>query len=226
MAISIIVSRIRYLINVNICKLNIKYIWKKSNRNNKTSIAGTFNTFLLDHIRTERIIVGKHTYGRLNIDCSGDKNEGLEIGAYCSISNKARFLLGGEHNYSCVSTYPFDSMLFGTSSIGMTKGKIIIKDDVWIGDNTLILSGVTIGQGAVIAAGSVVTSDVPPYAIVGGVKSRVIKYRFSEHIIQQLLQLDYNRIDFNKVSKSKLEEKITEDNIYQIVEALQHSYIV
>lgn len=67
-----------------------------------------------------------------------------------------------------------------------SKGDIVVKDDVWIGYGSIILSGVHIGQGAVIAAGSVVSHDVPPYAIVGGVPARLIKYRFSEEMTKKL----------------------------------------
>lgn len=71
------------------------------------------------------------------------------------------------------------------------KGNIIVNDDVWIGDSALILSGVEIGQGAVIAAGAVVTEDVPPYAVVGGVPAKVIKYRFRDDVIKELVKIDY-----------------------------------
>lgn len=75
------------------------------------------------------------------------------------------------------------------------KGNIIVNDDVWIGDSALVLSGVEIGQGAVIAAGAVVTEDVPPYAVVGGVPARVIKYRFTDDVIKELVKIDYAKVD-------------------------------
>ena len=71
----------------------------------------------------------------------------------------------------------------------------MVDDDVWIGYGVIVMSGVHIGQGAVIAAGAVVTKDVPPYAIVGGVPSKVIKYRFNQSIIGFLLTLDYEKLD-------------------------------
>ena len=67
-------------------------------------------------------------------------------------------------------------------------------DDVWLGHNAIVLSGVTIGQGAVVAAGALVVNDVPPYSIVGGVPAKVIKYRFTEDVIQKLLNVDYSKI--------------------------------
>lgn len=75
------------------------------------------------------------------------------------------------------------------------KGNIIVNDDVWIGDSALILSGVEIGQGAVIAAGAVVTEDVPPYAVVGGVPAKIIKYRFRDDVIKELVKIDYAKVD-------------------------------
>ena len=77
---------------------------------------------------------------------------------------------------------------------GVSKGNIIVDDDVWIGFRSTILSGVHIGQGAIVAAGSLVTKDVPPYAIVGGVPAKVIKYRFSPEMITELLKVDYNQL--------------------------------
>ncbi len=81
------------------------------------------------------------------------------------------------------------------------ESPIVIGNDVWIGQDVLILStGINIGDGAIVAVGSVVTKDVPPYAIVGGVPARVIKYRFEEHIIEQLMQLKWWQYDFTHFS--------------------------
>ena len=99
---------------------------------------------------------------------------------------------------------------------GVSKGDIHLDDDVWIGYGATILSGVHIGQGAVIAAGAVVTRDVPPYAVAGGVPAKVIEYRFNEEIISFLLTLDYSKLD------SKL---ITEhlDDLYVSIDELSLS---
>lgn len=81
------------------------------------------------------------------------------------------------------------------------ESPIVIGNDVWIGQDVLILStGINIGDGAIVAAGSVVTKDVPPYAIVGGVPARIIKYRFEDHIIEQLMQLKWWQYDFTNFS--------------------------
>ena len=97
----------------------------------------------------------------------------------------------------------------------ITKGPIIISDDVWIGFGCLILSGVKIGQGAVVAAGSVVTKDIEPYAIVGGTPAKFIKYRFDKEIRDKLLKIDFSKIDDNFILENKehLYDEINADNI-------------
>ena len=91
-----------------------------------------------------------------------------------------------------LSSYPFDNYYTNYSHVAPTKGPIIVGDDVWIGLNSIILSGVTIGQGAVIGARSVVAKDVPPYAVYAG--NKVVKYRFNDDIIQKLLKFDYSKL--------------------------------
>ncbi|MBK7803608.1 MAG: CatB-related O-acetyltransferase [Chloracidobacterium sp.] len=82
----------------------------------------------------------------------------------------------------------------------LSKGPILIKDDVWIGTRATIMSGLTIGQGAIVAAGSVVVKDVPPYSIVAGTPAKVIKYRFDEQTIRSLLAvIDYSKLDDHDV---------------------------
>ena len=83
----------------------------------------------------------------------------------------------------------------------MSKGDITVDNDVWIGYGATIMSGVHIGQGAIVAAGAVVTKDVPPYAIVGGVPAKVIKYRFEPELIKELLKIDYSKLTKEKVEK-------------------------
>lgn len=80
-----------------------------------------------------------------------------------------------------------------------SKGDIVIHDDVWIGYGAIITSGLEIGQGAVIAAGSVVTKNIPPYAIVGGNPAHIIRYRFDEELRLKLCTLDLSKIDVETI---------------------------
>lgn len=179
--------------------------WRKINPHNRTEL---FCILPLD-----KIVVGKATYGRLNVLCySWSDTEKLIIGNYCSISSSAVFMLGGGHDYTHLSTYPFRNKISSVDE-SLSKGNIVLEDDVWIGEHATILSGVTIGQGAVIAAGAVVTKNVPPYAIVGGVPAKVIKYRFSQKIIDRLIQIDF----------SKLDEKMVREHIDELYETVDEN---
>ena len=105
-----------------------------------------------------------------------------------------------DHAVDRISTFPFKVKCLETAEYeAVSKGDIIVDDDVWIGQNAVILSGVHIGQGAVVAAGAVVSKDVPPYAVVGGVPAKVIKYRFSQEIIDELMKVDYSKLDVELV---------------------------
>ncbi|MPM91431.1 Virginiamycin A acetyltransferase [bioreactor metagenome] len=149
----------------------------------------------------EKISVGKYTYGPLNITYFSNQNEKLIIGNYCSISAGVKFILGGEHHPEYLMNYPFKLYMLPNDDIDdrRTKGTIVVGDDVWIGTDSIILSGVTIGQGAIIAAGSVVSKDVPPYAIY--TTNRIIKYRFQQDVIDKLLKIDFSRLDFESVKE-------------------------
>ena len=103
------------------------------------------------------------------------------------------------------------------------KGPIVIGDDAWIGYDCTILSGVTIGQGAVVAAGSVVTKDVPPYAVVGGTPARVIKYRFTPDVVEKMLTLDYAQLGDEAILRNQelLGQPITSDNVDAVLARLR-----
>lgn len=155
----------------------------------------------------KNITVGNFSYGVLNVHSSNLKYN-LVIGNFCSIAEDVMFLLSSDHNTRSVSSFPFKVKVLNDCDYeGVSKGDIIVDDDVWIGYGATIMSGVHIGQGAVVAAGAVVTRDVPPYAIVGGVPAKVIKYRFESEMIEELLKVDYN-----KLTKEDIEKHI--DDLY------------
>lgn len=148
-----------------------------------------------------KILIGNGTYGEITVYQFDNRCGFLRIGNYCSIAPEVTFLTGGEHSCNTISTYPFQSRLFHTYVDTLTKGDICIDDDVWIGYGATILSGVHIGQGAVVAAGAVVAKDVPPYAVVSGVPAKVIKYRFGSELIEELLKVDYGKLDAVAIEK-------------------------
>ena len=168
---------------------------------------------------SSKIEVGKKTYGIINLIDSSPLNNKLIIGSYCSIGPDVRFLLGGEHNLDTISTYPFKVNVLGESKESKSKGNIILHDDVWIGTNAIVCSGVEVGQGAVIAAGSVVSKNVPPYAIVGGNPAKIIRYRFDEPIIKRLISIDIVKL-LDKFSKEDCElfySTLNEENLDKIL---------
>lgn len=143
----------------------------------------------------ELIKCGKYSYGSPYVFSFKNKNEKLEIGHFVSIAENVSFLLSGNHNIDTFSTFPFKNHYFGEKiGEGWGKGPITVCDDVWIGYGAIILSGVTIGQGAVVAAGSVVTKDVEPYSIVGGNPAKLIKYRFSKELIEEMKKIDFSKL--------------------------------
>ena len=123
----------------------------------------------------------------------------LQIGKFCSIACGAKFLFNSaNHTLSSLSTYPFPLFFveWGLEKKDVTnawdnKGDIVIGNDVWIGYEAVILAGVTIGDGAIIGTRAVVTKNVPPYTIVGGVPAKPIKKRFSEETISALLEIQW-----------------------------------
>lgn len=172
--------------------------------------------------------IGRFTYGfnlKNVLYHSKNKSEKLIIGDFCSIAPYVQFILASDHPYKGLSTFPFKVKILGHDTEAISKGDIIVKDDVWIGLNSIILSGVTIGQGAIVAAGSVVTKDVPAYSIVGGNPARVIKYRFEPEVVEELKKFDFSTLTEDKVKKlgEKLYTEITKDNVKTIIAEIQNS---
>jgi acetyltransferase-like isoleucine patch superfamily enzyme len=135
--------------------------------------------------------IGEGSYGYPDV-VFYDAGAMLKVGKYCGFAPKVTILLGGEHHHDWVSSYPFSLLnedASGLSGYPFTKGDVVIGNDVWIGYDSLILSGVTIGDGAVIAAKSLVAKDVDPFAVVGGVPAKLIRYRFDEPTIGSLREI-------------------------------------
>lgn len=176
-----------------------------------------------DDIEYHGCKIGRYTYGYR--DLLKDFPIAKSIGRYCSINGTARVV--NNHAIDCVTTHPFlDHRMFYSwdkqeerKRLCMKYGKygkefnsytspirsnkdIIIGNDVWIGANVVILPGVTIGDGAILAAGAVVTKDVDPYAIVGGVPATVIKKRFSDDIIDKLLEIKWWDWSIEKIEEN------------------------
>lgn len=180
-----------------------KFIWRTRNKQNDTILGGSFDMSLVQ--------IGKNTYGLIDVYAC-HREAKLYIGNYCSIAPDVKFLLSVDHPISYISTFPFKVQINREPTEAITKGDIIIDDDVWIGQRATILSGVHIGQGAIIAAGAVVTKDVPPYAMSGGVPAKIIKYRFTPEIIEKMLKIDYSKLDKQTIQNNidKLYEPVTE----------------
>lgn len=159
--------------------------------------------FLKPLITSAKIVVGDYTYyddpdGATNFAernvLYGYGPERLVIGKYCAIAAQTKFIMAGaNHSTTGVSTFPFT--IFGGEWAASTldlissipsRGDTVVGNDVWLGFASLVMPGVRIGNGAIVATGSVVTSDVPPYTVVGGNPARVIKQRFSDADIERL----------------------------------------
>lgn len=147
--------------------------------------------------------IGLGTYG---LPLVHDWNEGstLKIGSFSSIANNVQIFLGGHHRIDWVSSYPFPAYLPEAAHIsqyGGTRGDVIIGSDVWLCANCTILSGVTVGHGAVIASGAVVSRDVPPYSVVAGNPAQHVRWRFDDNTRNELLEIawwDWPEADIRK----------------------------
>lgn len=135
----------------------------------------------------QHVKIGDYTY--IN---SAYIYDNVKIGKFCSIAHQV-CIAPGEHYLNRLATYPVKIRVLGEdwNDVFPEKKQTIIGNDVWIGNNVTILSGVNIGDGAVIAAGAVVTKNVPSFAIVGGVPAKVLKYRFSNEIIEKIENLEW-----------------------------------
>lgn len=144
----------------------------------------------------ELVIVGDFTYGKPKVMHWGE-NAKLKIGNFCSIADDVTIFLGGNHRIDWITTYPFSSLPAEWSEAidikghPATKGNVEIGNDVWIGYGATIMSGVKIGDGAVVGAKAVVVKDVQPYSIVAGNPAKEIKKRFDDKLIKKLIELKW-----------------------------------
>lgn len=173
--------------------------------------------FLKNIITRPNIIVGDYTYYddfhdvknfeknvKYHFDFIGDK---LIIGKFCMIASDVTFIMNGaNHLTDAISTYPF--AIFGHDWAGAmdgksypSKGDTIIGNDIWIGYNSVIMPGVKVGDGAIIATNSTVTKDVEPYSIVGGNPAREIRKRFSGEHIARLLELKWWEWEIGQITR-------------------------
>ena len=165
---------------------------------------------LKEQVTNPNIIVGKHSYysgyyhnhsfndcARYLLADSADNIDKLIIGSYCSIGSGAVFMMAGNqgHNHHWISTFPFfyqENENFADAQDAFEcTGDTVIGNDVWIGSEAMIMSGITVGDGAVIASRAVVTKDVAPYSIVGSNPAKHIRYRFTENEIELLLEMKW-----------------------------------
>lgn len=128
----------------------------------------------------------------------------VKIGSFCSIARNVS-IQEFNHRTDTLTTYFINKNIFKEGSFTKeisSKGDIIIGNDVWVGAHSVILSGANISDGVVIAANSVVSGYIPPYAIVGGIPARIIKYRFDEDIINLLLEIKWWKWDLEKIKSN------------------------
>lgn len=180
-----------------------------------------------DHLKSKHVIVGDHSYysgfyqGKSFNDCvmylderddrhAPEKIDRLIVGKFCSIATGVKFMMGGNqgHNHKWISTYPldnldndFDNYQTVPPKAYALKGDTIIGSDVWIGAEAMIMPGITIGDGAVIGARSLITKNVGSYEIWGGNPAKLIKKRFDDDKIEKLLKMKWWDWDLAVIKK-------------------------
>lgn len=152
------------------------------------------------------ITIGLYSYGCFDIKRIPI---GTNIGRYCSFSNTSQ-IFNGNHGVEYISTHPYlyNTKLGLVSNETIQRNKCFIEDDVWLGHNSIILPSVSrIGRGSIIGAGAVVTSDVPRYAVITGNPGKVVKYRFSDYIVESI-----EKSKWWLMSKEELRKALVQNN--------------
>lgn len=189
--------------------------------------------YLKNVIKNPNIIVGDYTYYDDPVDSEGFErnvlyhypfmNDKLIIGKFCAIARDVKFIMNGaNHKIDAFTTYPFS--IFGNGWEKVTpkiedlpyKGDTVIGNDVWIGYDSLIMPGIKIGNGAIVASRSVIVNDIEPYTIVGGNPAKPIRKRFSQEFIDHLQKIEWWNWSAEKITEnleiltSNDEEKLIE----------------
>ncbi|MDJ0594028.1 MAG: Vat family streptogramin A O-acetyltransferase [Pleurocapsa sp. MO_226.B13] len=173
--------------------------------------------FIKNTVNNPKIIIGDYTYYDDPEDSENfERNvlyhypfsqDKLIVGKFCALATGIKFIMNGaNHKISGFSTYPF--YIFGNGWEKVTpdddefpfKGDTVVGNDVWIGYESVIMPGVTIGDGAIVAAKSVVVDNVPPYCVVGGNPAKIIRQRFNNETIKALLEIAWWNWDIEKIS--------------------------
>ena len=186
-----------------------KIKWKLRNKHNYTI---PVNCFDLDKVR-----VGQKSYGELNINLGTNPKRTVEIGAFCSIAPNVSFVIN-PHNYRFFSSWGWQIYEYNERYYDWErKISIKVEDDVWIGQGATILGGAILHQGCIIGANTVVSCEVPPYAIYAG--GRIIKYRFLPEVCEKLNRIDYSKLDTDIIKEIKGWHKIeiTAENVDDLI---------
>lgn len=201
---------VKYLSNLNVLSINKNSVIHKTAKIEGSILVGDIHisegAWIRKGVRLNArklIKIGRYTtINGPNTDIVNALND-IEIGNFCSIARNVT-IQEYNHNYNNLTTYYIHKNIFNSvTNDNISKGKIIIGHDVWIGTQSIILTGVTIGNGAIVAANSVVTNDVPPYAIVGGTPAKILRFRFSQDTIDYIANLEWWHWDINKLKENK-----------------------
>jgi acetyltransferase-like isoleucine patch superfamily enzyme len=189
------------------------------------------NYFLKDSLKKEieknLAEVGEWSYGNPKI-YRWDYISKIKIGKFCSIGPDVKLLIGGNHHSEWITTSPLSADTFNNAfpnclnikNLNVSKGDLIIKNDVWIGAFATILNGVKIGNGSIIGTGAVITKDVSPYSVVAGNPQREIKKRFSEEKIRILEESNWWNLSNEQVNK--ISQYLLSEDFDGFVKALEN----